>query len=124
VYESTANGVYVLAGPYEVLRTLKSLTIIEVTMEQHNYGPVHPGEMLLEEFIRPGNLSVPQLAGDLGMQEGELHAFIGGERNVSTVIATALGSRFKTTVQFWLNLQRSYDDRIAADNASELRAGQ
>lgn len=93
-------------------------------MEQHNYGPVHPGAMLLEEFIRPAHISVPQLAGDLGMQEDELQAFIEGERKVSVAIATALGSRFKTTVQFWLNLQRFYDDRIATGDASQLQGGQ
>ena len=102
----------------------RSLTIIEVIMEQHNFGPVHPGEMLLEKFIRPASLSVPQLADDLGMQENELQAFIEGELKVSGAIATALGSHFKTTVQFWLNLQRSYDDRIDTGDTSELKAGQ
>lgn len=80
--------------------------------------------MLMEEFIRPANLSVPQLADDLGMREDELQAFIEGARKVSDEIAAALGAHFRTSVQFWLNLQRSYDDRIARGDAAELRSRQ
>ncbi len=74
-----------------------------------NREPVHPGEMLLEEFLKPMGLSQRQFAHHLGWTTAKLSEIIKGKRNLSYEAALDLADAFQMEVQFWLNLQAAYD---------------
>jgi antitoxin HigA-1 len=69
----------------------------------------HPGEVLLEEFVRPLGLSARALAKDLGVPANRLSEIMRGRRDVSADTAIRLGRYFKTDARFWLNLQAAYN---------------
>jgi antitoxin HigA-1 len=70
---------------------------------------VHPGEILLEEFLRPLGLSQAALARHLGISVVRVNELIRGKRGVSAETAWLLGEAFGTSPQFWINLQANYD---------------
>jgi antitoxin HigA-1 len=76
-------------------------------------APVSPGEVLLEEFMRPLGLSARALAAELGVPPNRIAAIINGQRGVSAETAILLGERFGTTAEFWLNLQSAHDLELA-----------
>ena len=80
--------------------------------------PIHPGEVLLEEFMDPMGLTASTLAGVLHLKPGYLTGLVRQERSISPATAQQLASYFDTTPEFWLNLQTSYDLKQA-----ELEAG-
>lgn len=69
----------------------------------------HPGEVLGEEFLAPSGLSVRQLAHYLGVPANRISDIIRGRRAVTADTAKRLGIYFRTSPQFWTNLQTSYD---------------
>lgn len=69
----------------------------------------HPGEILLEEFIKPYNLEIEKLAVDLKIDENELNDIIQEKKSITLDFAKKLAKQFKTSVKFWLNLQTNYD---------------
>jgi addiction module HigA family antidote len=71
--------------------------------------PVHPGEMLREEFTRPLGLTQVELARRLGISRRRVNEILAEKRGISTDTALRLARLFGTTPQFWLNLQRDYD---------------
>lgn len=71
--------------------------------------PVHPGEVLHEEFMVPLGLSARRLAGRLAVPPNRITAIVNGERSVTADTALRLAHAFNTTPQFWLNLQTVYD---------------
>ena len=74
-----------------------------------NRPPVPPGEILLEEFIRPLGLSRRQVAGALGISYQRLNDIIRGRRAITVDMALRLAKFFGTTPDVWLNLQRRVD---------------
>lgn len=74
-----------------------------------NRPPVHPGEMLLEEFLNPMGLSQRQFARHVGWTPAKLNEIINGKRGLSYDSALDLADVFQMEVQFWLNLQAAYD---------------
>ncbi|HTP25900.1 MAG TPA: HigA family addiction module antitoxin [Anaeromyxobacteraceae bacterium] len=70
---------------------------------------VHPGEILLEEFLRPLGLSQATLARHLGISLVRVNELVKGKRGVSAETAWLLAQAFGTTPQFWINLQSNYD---------------
>ncbi len=74
-----------------------------------NRPPVPPGEILLEEFIRPSGLSRRQVAGALGISYQRLNDIIRGRRAITVSVALRLARFFGTTPDVWLNLQRRAD---------------
>lgn len=75
-----------------------------------NYRPpTHPGSMLLEEFLKPLNISQSALAKHLGWPYARLNELINGRRGVTAVSALDLGEALMTGPEFWLNLQRDWD---------------
>ncbi len=74
-----------------------------------NRPPVPPGEILLEEFIRPLGLSRRQVAGALGISYQRLNDIIRGRRAITVDTALRLAKFFGTTPDVWLNLQRRVD---------------
>lgn len=76
--------------------------------------PIHPGEILLEEFLKPLEMNPHQLATALRVPPNRIAQIIEGERAVTADTALRLGRYFSVSPQFWLNLQSSYDLRAAA----------
>jgi antitoxin HigA-1 len=69
----------------------------------------HPGEILSEEFMIPARISARTLAADIGVPANRITEIVRGERSVTADTAIRLGRYFRTTSQFWLNLQQAYD---------------
>lgn len=82
--------------------------------------PVHPGEILLEEFLTPMGISQYRLAKDLGVPPRRINEIVQGKRSVTANTALRLSRYFGTSEPFWLNLQNHYDldlekDRLGPD---------
>ncbi len=77
--------------------------------------PIHPGEILAEEFIKPLSISQYRVAKDINVPPRRINEIVLGKRAVTADTALRLGRYFGTTPQFWTNLQASYDLNTAAD---------
>jgi antitoxin HigA-1 len=77
--------------------------------------PVHPGEILSEDFMKPYRLSMNRLALDLRVPVTRIADIVAERRAVTTDTALRLARYFKTTPEFWLNLQTKYDLEVAED---------
>jgi addiction module HigA family antidote len=77
--------------------------------------PTHPGEVLLEEFLKPLQMSQNRLALDIGVPARRVNEIVLGKRSVSADTALRLARYFATTPQFWLGLQADYDLDVTAD---------
>ncbi|HEX4054822.1 MAG TPA: HigA family addiction module antitoxin [Tepidisphaeraceae bacterium] len=90
--------------------------------------PVHPGEVLMEEFIRPMQLSQNGLARAIGVPPRRINEIVLHKRSISADTAIRLSRHFGNSPQFWLGLQMDYDLDIAAEHfgaapQKRLRAG-
>ncbi|HXG79564.1 MAG TPA: HigA family addiction module antitoxin [Methyloceanibacter sp.] len=83
-------------------------------------SPIHPGEVLKEEFMRPLGLSANALADVLHVPANRISMIVNGERSVTADTALRLAKAFGTTPDFWLNLQKQYDLDRARDEAKDL----
>jgi addiction module HigA family antidote len=81
--------------------------------------PVHPGEVLLEEFIKPLHLSQNRLAIEIGVDARRINEITLGTRSVTADTALRLARYFGVSPQFWLGLQAEYDLDIARDNLGD-----
>lgn len=70
---------------------------------------VHPGEVLLEEFLRPMNITAYRLSKDIGIPQTRTSAILKGERGISADTALRLSRYLGTSAKFWLGLQDDYD---------------
>jgi addiction module HigA family antidote len=77
--------------------------------------PIHPGEILLEEFMEPLGLTQHKLADALGVNVTRINRIIKGKSSITADTAIRLGRYFGTTPQLWLNLQTRYDLEKAKD---------
>jgi addiction module HigA family antidote len=80
---------------------------------------IHPGEILLEDFMKPMGISARQLAADIDVSPSRISELVNGHRPITADTALRLGMFFGMEPRFWLNLQAEYDMRIAD---RELRA--
>ena len=81
-----------------------------ITRDPGCLGPaIHPGEMLLEEFLKPLGLTQAEAARELGMSLNRLNELVLGKRGVTADTALRLARRFKTTPQLWMHLQADWD---------------
>jgi antitoxin HigA-1 len=78
-------------------------------------NPVHPGEVLLEEFLKPMSLSQNRLAIDIGVDARRINEIVLGVRSVTADTALRLARYFGISPQFWLGLQAEYDLDITSD---------
>ena len=83
-------------------------------------SPVHPGEVLKEEFMKPLGLSANGLARAVRVPPNRISAIVNGDRGVTADTALRLAKAFGTTPEFWLNLQKQYDLDCARDQATDL----
>ena len=74
---------------------------------------IHPGEILLEDFMKPMNISARKLAADIDVSPSRISELVHGTRPVTADSALRLGLYFNMEPRFWLNLQAEYDMRIA-----------
>ncbi len=85
---------------------------------------IHPGEILLEEFLQPLELSQYRLAKDIHVPARRINEIVHGKRSVSADTALRLGRYFGTTAQFWMNLQSHYDlmatEEVIKDQLSKV----
>lgn len=79
--------------------------------------PIHPGEMLREEYLVPLNMSAETLAKAIGVSVGYVDEIVKERQNITADMALRLGKFFKTTPKFWLNIQQTYDLRMAEQNS-------
>jgi antitoxin HigA-1 len=77
--------------------------------------PVHPGEILLEDFLSPLDVSQYQLAKELGVPARRINEIVHGQRRISADTALRLARYFGTSERFWMNLQARYDLEIEKD---------
>ncbi|MBM2815447.1 MAG: ybaQ 1 [Ignavibacteria bacterium] len=70
---------------------------------------VHPGEVLIEEFLKPMNISAYKLSKDIGIPQTRTSAILKGERSISADTALRLSKYFGTSAKFWLGLQDDFD---------------
>ena len=78
-------------------------------------APIHPGEVLLEEFLKPLDLSQNQLALSIRVPARRINEIVHGKRRVTADTALRLARYFNTSPQFWLGLQMDYDLDVAED---------
>ena len=74
-----------------------------------NRKPTHPGEILLEEFLNPMGISQIELAKKMGVPVQRVNTLINGKRDMTAETAILLSRVLKTSSEFWMNLQVSYD---------------
>jgi addiction module HigA family antidote len=81
--------------------------------------PVHPGEILLEEFLKPMGLSQYRLAKDIGVPARRINEIVHGQRAISADTALRLSHFFSMSERFWLNLQVRYDLEVEKDRLGD-----
>jgi len=77
--------------------------------------PIHPGEVLQEEFLKPLGISQYRLARDINVAPRRINEIIHGKRAISADTALRLARYFRTSDRFWLNLQARYDLEVERD---------
>ena len=91
-------------------------------MIRNRMRPIHPGEILEEEFLKPlkaSGLTASSLANAIGVPPNRITAIIKGQRGITGDTAVRLSEFFGNTAKFWMNLQASYDLRMAEDALSK-----
>jgi len=82
--------------------------------------PIHPGEILLEEFLLPFEISQYRLAKDIDVAPIRINEIVKCKRSISADTALRLAKYFKTSPQFWLNLQAHYDLAIEKEELASV----
>ena len=95
-------------------------------MKPRKLSPIHPGEILLEEFLKPLGVSQYRLAKDISVPPRRVNENVLGKRSISADTALRLSRYFGTTEQFWLNLQARHDlegekDRLGSRLEEQVR---
>ncbi len=84
-------------------------------MKNKKLPPIHPGEILMEEFLVPMGISQYRLAKDISVPPRRINEIVHGKRSITADTALRLGRFFSMSPQFWLNLQTRYDLEITED---------
>ncbi|MEN8377048.1 MAG: HigA family addiction module antitoxin [Gemmatimonadota bacterium] len=84
-------------------------------MPPSTHAPIHPGEVLFEEFLEPMGISQYRLAKDISVPPRRINEIVHGKRSVTADTALRLARYFGTSDRFWLNLQTSYDLDVERD---------
>jgi len=74
-----------------------------------DYPPIHPGEILLEEFLKPLSISQYRLAKDIGVPAMRINKIVHGQRGISADTALRLARYFGVSVEFWTGIQSHYE---------------
>ena len=84
-------------------------------MNEEKLPPIHPGEILLEEFLKPMELSQYRLAKDISVPARRINEIVHGKRSISPDTALRLSRYFGLSERFWMNLQTRYDLEMEKD---------
>ena len=84
-----------------------------MTKHRKPLAPIHPGEILREEFMRPMGVSINRLARDIAVPPNRVSAIVNGVRAISADTALRLGKYFGVSPEMWTGLQSEYDLRVA-----------
>lgn len=84
-------------------------------MKNNKLPPIHPGEILIEEFLKPMGISQYRLAKDISVSPRRINEIVHGKRSITADTALRLGRFFKISPQFWLNLQNRFDLEVTED---------
>lgn len=87
-------------------------------MRKDKIPPVHPGEVLFEEFMKPMKLSQNRLGNDLRVSARRINEIVHGKRSITADTALRLSRYFGNSAEFWLGLQMDYDLDLEMDNHS------
>lgn len=82
-------------------------------------APVHPGEVLLEEFLSPMGISQYRLAKDISVPPRRINEIVHGQRSISADTALRLARYFGVSPRFWLNLQAQFDLDVESDRLGD-----
>ncbi len=85
----------------------------------NNLSPIHPGEVLLEDFMKPLELSQYRLAHDIGVTPIRISQIVNGQRSITVDTALRLARYFSTSAEVWLRLQVRYDLEVAEKQLSK-----
>ena len=88
-------------------------------MKNKKLPPIHPGEILIEEFLKPMGISQYRLAKDISVPPRRINEIVHGKRSISADTALRLGRFFGISAQFWLNLQTRFDLEVTEDLLAE-----
>ena len=88
-------------------------------MTEMKLKPVHPGEVLLEEFLNPMNLSQNRLAISIGVDARRINEIVHGKRRVTADTSLRLSRFFGNSAQFWMGMQSDYDLDVAEDELGD-----
>jgi addiction module HigA family antidote len=88
-------------------------------MTKRDLPPVHPGEILLEDFLQPMGITRYRLAKSIGVPQRRIDEICAGKRSITADTALRLARFFGTDAQSWMNLQAEYDLEVAEINLSE-----
>jgi len=89
-------------------------------MSKREIPPVHPGEILSEDFLKPMGISQYRLARAIGVPPRRINEIVHGKRAITADTALRLGAFFGTDAQSWLNLQAHYDMEIARESLADV----
>jgi addiction module HigA family antidote len=90
-----------------------------MTKKTTRLDPIHPGEILSEEFMKPLGISINRLSRDLHVPPNRIHAIVHGTRAITADTALRLGTYFSVAPEVWLNLQSEYDLRVIRRTAGD-----
>lgn len=86
-----------------------------MSKQKRDFAPVHPGEILLTEFLEPMGISQYRLAKDISVTPRRINEIVHGRRAITADTALRLGRFFGMEAEFWLNLQTHYDMEVAQE---------
>ena len=95
------------------------MTITREEMDTEKLPPVHPGEVLLEDFMKPLGLSQYRVAQDIGVSPIRISQIVHGKRAITADTAMRLARYFGTSAEVWLRLQARYDLEVAQEQVGE-----
>ncbi|MFT4296212.1 MAG: HigA family addiction module antitoxin [Micropruina sp.] len=88
-------------------------------MAEKIYSPIHPGEVLMEDFIKGFGITQNKLAVSIGVPPRRINEIVHGKRAITADTALRLGRYFGVPAQFWLNLQTRYELELAEDRVAD-----
>lgn len=88
-------------------------------MTKNKLEPIHPGEILMEEFLKPLNISQYRIAKNINVSPRRINEIVHGKRAITPDTALRLSRFFNMSEEFWMNLQARYDLEVAKDQIAE-----
>lgn len=100
----------------------KSSTTTDELWDEEKLAPVHPGEVLMEDFIKGFGITQNKLAVSIGVPPRRINEIVHGKRGITADTALRLAKYFGVSAEFWMNLQTHYELRIERRNLAAIDA--